>query len=80
MKESLRAFLYILLRDHLTLGEAEGIMGNVTAAQFKTVSFSNSHLIAYVDFLIARLAGVTLTGDPFVSKEPPCANDSAVNS
>lgn len=53
---SLEAFLYVLLRDHLTLGECERLMMGAAEAHRKGATFSNQHLRDYVDELVARIA------------------------
>lgn len=59
---SVEAFLYILLRDHITLGECEAIMIHAKLAAEKGAVFSNQHLCGYLDELMFRL-GVKSTDD-----------------
>jgi len=52
---TLRAFLYVLLRDHITLGACEGLMKDAKKASELGADFSNEHLAAYLDELIDRI-------------------------
>lgn len=55
MNLRIRAFLYVLLRDHLTLGQCEQLMRDADKAHELGASFSNTHLRDYLDELFARL-------------------------
>jgi hypothetical protein len=51
----LRAFLYILLRDYLTLGQVEAALRDSDKAARQGASFSNTHLRDYLDEIVSRL-------------------------
>lgn len=51
---SLEAFLYVLLRDHLTSGAVESLLHTAAIAEEKGASFSNQHLRNYIDEIAAR--------------------------
>ena len=50
----LKAFLYILMRDHLVPGEVEKIVMDLEAHPGSYI-FSNEHLAQYAELLSARL-------------------------
>lgn len=52
---SLRAFLYVLLRDHITLGDCESLMMTAKIAYEKGADFSNEHLAGYISELLERI-------------------------
>ncbi len=52
---SLEAFLYILLRDYITLGQCEELMRTAKVAAENGATFSNEHLRNYLAEIIARL-------------------------
>ena len=52
----LKSFLYILLRDHVTFGDVEGIIKNHVEIAETQVTFEGAELSAYVDSLVRRLA------------------------
>jgi hypothetical protein len=52
---TIEAFLYVLLRDHLTLGACEGLMRDAQIAGEKGAMFSNEHLAAYIQELKERI-------------------------
>lgn len=51
---SLEAFLYVLLRDHLTSGETEKLLHDAAVAYENGATFSNEHLHAYVNTIAER--------------------------
>ena len=52
-RTTLRAFLYVLLRDHITLGSCEALMRDAKTAVEKGADFS--HLVGYLDELMERI-------------------------
>lgn len=54
-RTTLRAFLYVLLRDHITLGSCEALMRDAKTAVEKGADFSNEHLVGYLDELMERI-------------------------
>ena len=56
--DGLKAFLYILLRDHVTVGQVEDVMCNHVEPMLKrglTPRFSSDALHGYVEELTVRL-------------------------
>jgi hypothetical protein len=52
----LRAFLWILLREHVTFGNIERIIAGVEkAAQAEGIAFDDDNLENYIDSLAERL-------------------------
>lgn len=51
---TLEAFLYILLRDHITLGACEALIRDACVAKERGAAFSNEHLRGYIDELKSR--------------------------
>jgi hypothetical protein len=56
MTSKLKSFLYILLRDHVSFGDIEGIIKNHVEIAETQVTFEGAELSAYVDSLVRRLS------------------------
>jgi hypothetical protein len=61
MKKNIKAFLYILLRDYITLGQCESIMEDIGETKVipeePLFRYSNRKLAEYADEIIDRLEG-----------------------
>lgn len=51
----LQAFLYLLLRDHLTFGAVEKILKDLDRMDDGAITFEDANLDAYTKSLVARL-------------------------
>ena len=56
MMNKLKSFLYILLRDHVTFGDVEGIIKKHVEIAETLVTYEGDELSVYVDSLVRRLA------------------------
>jgi hypothetical protein len=55
MNERLKAFLWVLLRDHVAFGVAEKILAKHEAVGNRGFEYDDQNLEAYVDSLVKRL-------------------------